>query len=173
MRLSPLHLSALAVALVAAGCATVSTSALVPQTLTLERTVGGTVSIQASGSGKRAYVMRPLVSAEAIHDALTAAVEDAALFDEIVPGDADRNLLVTVERIDEPEIGLDQTCTVTLRWRLTTGDGSRTIWDERITTERTLDFLDEIDSEARGRLAIEGALRSNLREGLERLSRDG
>ena len=117
--------------------------------------------------------MRPLVSAEAIHDALTAAVEDAALFDEIVPGDADRNLLVAVERIDEPEIGLDQTCTVTLRWRLTTGDGSRTIWEERITTERTLDFLDEIDSEARGRLAIEGALRSNLREGLERLSRDG
>lgn len=173
MRLSPLHLSALAVALVTGGCATVSTSALVPQTLTLERIVGGTVSIQAAGSPKRAYLMRPLVSSEAIQDALTAAVEEAGLFDGIVPGGADRNLVVTIERIDEPEIGLDQTCTVTLRWRLTSGDGSRTIWEDRITTERTLDFLDEIDSEARGQLAIEGALRSNLREGLERLSREG
>ena len=173
MRISLLLPSALFGALLAAGCATVSTSALVPEVLAVEQSVGGSVSIRASGSSKRAYVMRPLVSSEAIEEALTMAVQESGLFDEIVPVGADRTLLVTVERIDEPDIGLDQTCTVTIRWRLTTGDGSQTLWEKRITTERTLDFLDEIDSEARGQLAIEGALRLNLREGLEQLSRRG
>lgn len=173
MRFSLLLPPALLVALLAAGCATVATSALVPEALTVDRSVGGSVSIQASGSPKRAYLMRPLVSSEAIEDALSTAVEESELFDEIVPDGADRRLIVTVERIEEPQVGLDQTCTVTLRWQLTTGDESQTLWETRITTERTLDFLDETDSEARGQLAIEGALRGNLREGLERLSREG
>ncbi|MEE2940513.1 MAG: hypothetical protein VX460_09030 [Planctomycetota bacterium] len=160
-------------ALLTAGCATVSTSALVPEALAFERAVGGSVTIRASGSPKRGYVVRPLVSSEAIRDALTTAVLESELFDEIVPAGADRSLLVTVERIEEPEIGLDQTCTVTVHWQLTTGDGARTLWEKRITTTRTIDFLDEIDSEARGQVAIEGALRSNLREGLEQLSRKG
>lgn len=173
MRLSPHLTPAFLTALLAAGCATVSTSALVPNALSVERSVGGSVSIRASGSPKRAYLMPPLVSSEAIEDALVTAVEESELFDEIVSDSADRQLIVKVESIAEPEVGLDQTCTVTLEWRLTTGDESRTLWETRITTERTLDFLDEIDSEARAQLAIEGALRRNLREGLERLSREG
>lgn len=160
-------------ALLTAGCTTVSSHVLVPEALNVERSVGGSVSISTSGSPKRAYVMRPVVTAEAIQDALTAAIEETGIFDRIVSAGADRHLSVSVERIDEPEIGLDQTCTVTLRWRLATGDGSRTLWESRITTKRTLDFLDEFDPEARGQLAIEGALRLNLREGLEQLSQEG
>lgn len=175
MRLSPTLLvsSALLGALLAHGCATVSSSVLVPQSFTMERTLGGTVRIEAEGTSKRAYVMRPLVRSSALEEALTSAIQEAELFDEVVGGSADRVLQVTVERVDEPEIGLDQTCTVALRWALRTGDGQQTLWEELITTERTVNSFEELDSETRGQRAIEGALRLNLRKGLERLSRAG
>ena len=153
-------------------CATVASPLLVPEGLTVERIIGGSVSINATGSAKRAVIMRPLVPSEAIEEALARALQEAGLFDQIVSADGDRHLTVSVERLDEPEIGIDQSCTVTLLWRLCTGDGTRTLWEQRITTERTVDSLDELDSEARGQLAVEGALRRNLRSGIERLSRE-
>lgn len=168
MRLQLLLMSAL----LGAGCTTVASPLLVPQALAVEGDIGGSVSITAAGSAKRAYIMRPLVPAEAIEEALTAAVQAAGLFDEVVPAGGDRQLKVTIERLDEPEIGIDQTCTVTLAWRLSTGDRARTLWEQRITTTRTVNSLDELDSEARGQLAIEGAIRRNLRQGIERLSRE-
>lgn len=176
MRLTPSLLisAALMGVLLAHGCSTVSSSLMVPQTVRIEKALGGTVLIEAAGSPKRAFVGKPLVTGAALSAAVRDAIMAAGLFDETVQGGAsDRILTVTVERLDEPEVGLDQTCEVAMRWRLLTGDRSRTLWEELITTKETVNTYQERDTEVRAERAIEGALRSNVRRGLERMSHAG
>ena len=82
-------------------------------------------------------------------------------------------LTVQIERLDEPGVGIDQTCEVAMRWTLTSGDRSRTIWEELITTRKTVTSYDEIDSSLRAELAVQGALEANLRRATMRLSNEG
>lgn len=176
MRFTPSLLvsAALMGVLLAHGCSTVSSSVMVPETIRIEKALGGTVRIEAAGSSKRAFVGKPLVTGDALSTAVRDAIMAAGLFDETVEGGAsDRILTVTVERLAEPEIGLDQTCEVAMRWRLLTGDRSRTLWEELITTKETINTFQERNTERRGERAIEGALRSNVRRGLERMSHAG
>ena len=176
MRFTPSLLvsAALAGILLAHGCSTVSSSLMVPDNVRIERALGGVVRIDAQGTSKRGFVGRPLVTSEALTAAVRESVLTAGLFDEVTEfGASDRVLSVTVERLSEPDVGLDQTCSVAMRWRLLTGDRSRTIWEELITTEETINSFDELDSESRSGLAIEAALRSNVQRGLERMSHAG
>ncbi len=176
MRLTPSLLvsAALMGILLAHGCSTVSSSVMVPDTVRIEKALGGTIRIEAAGSPKRAFVGKPLVTGEALSSAVRDAIMAAGLFDETVDsGISDRILTVTIERLDEPEIGLDQTCEVAMRWRLLTGDRSRTLWEELITTKTTINTYEERDTEMRAVRAIEGALKSNVRRGLERMSHAG
>lgn len=167
--------AALTGVLLAHGCATVSSSVMVPTSVVkAQAPQAGTVRIDAGGSDRQAFLGRRLVQADALEAAVRESVLGAGLFDEVVSsGSADRILSVTVDRIDEPEIGLDMTCEVSLRWRLMSGDGVRTFWEEVITTEETITTYHEMDSSKRGMLSIEAALRSNLKRGIVRLSNAG
>lgn len=166
--------AALTGVLLAHGCSTVSASLMVPEDVRIERVLGGSVRIDASGTGKRGFVGRPLVKSQALAHAVEEAVMSAGLFDEVADfGVVDRVLAVTIERLDEPEVGLDQTSAVAMRWRLMTGDRSRTIWEELIRTEETIDSFDELDSENRSSMAIQAALKANIKRGIERMSRAG
>ncbi|MEM8713220.1 MAG: hypothetical protein AAGG01_19930, partial [Planctomycetota bacterium] len=143
-------------------------------TVRAEAPQAGTVRIDASGSTRQGFIGRRLVESEALEAAVRESVLSAGLFDEVVnSGSADRILSVTVDRIDEPEIGLDMTCEVALRWRLMSGDGVRTFWEEVITTKETITTYNEMDSSKRGMRSIEAALRSNLKRGIVRLSNAG
>lgn len=177
MRFSPSLLvsAALVGVLLAHGCATVSSSVMVPQDVRIERALGGSVRIEATGTPRRAYIARPLVQDDALAGAVREAVTVAGLFDEVVEGSAraDRVLSVALEDLREPELGLDQTCRATMRWRLLTGDGRSVLWEEAITTDLTVHSFEQVDAEERARMAIEGALRRNIQRGLMSLSREG
>lgn len=167
--------AALAGVLLAHGCATVSSTVMVPERIeSVAASHGGTVRIDASGSARQALIGRRLVEPTALEAAVRESVLTAGLYDEVLDiGHADRVLAVTVEDIKEPAIGLDVTCEVSLRWRLLSGDETRTLWEEVITTKETVNSFDESDSSKRGMMSIEAAMRSNLRRGIARLSDAG
>lgn len=174
MRLTPSFLlSALvAGAMVAHGCSTVASSVMVPKSLEIDAPLGGAVRIEAEGSPAQAWIGTPLVKASELEKALRDSVMTSGLFDEIVEtGDADRVLRVEVERIDEPSMGLDQTCETAFRWQLRTGDGARTLWEKQIVVSETVNTFQETDSEKRRVRAIERAIQGNLRRGIRELSR--
>ncbi len=167
--------AALAGVLLAHGCATVSSSVMVPEKLeSVAISQGGSVRIEAAGSQRQALIGRRLVEPTALEAALRESVLTSGIYDEVVGvGHADRVLAVTVERINEPALGLDMTCEVSLRWRLMSDDESQTFWEEVITTKETINSFHENDSSKRGMMSVEAALRSNLRRGIVRLSNAG
>ncbi|QDV07454.1 hypothetical protein Poly30_29790 [Planctomycetes bacterium Poly30] len=166
--------AALAGVLLAHGCATVSSSVMIPESIEAGLSKGGSVRIDAEGSSRQAFVGRRLVATDALESAVRESVLSAGLYDEVVhKGKADRVLSVTVDRLEEPEIGLDMTCEVALRWRLMSGDRASTYWEEVITTKETINTYQETDSSKRAMKAVEAALRSNLHRGIVRLSNAG
>lgn len=166
--------AALAGVLLAHGCATVSSSVMIPDSIKAGVARGGSVRIDASGSPRQAFIGRRLVETQALEAAVRESVLSAGLYDEVVhSGKADRVLMVAIDRIDEPEIGLDMTCEVAMRWRLMSNDRSRTFWEEVITTKETINTYQETDSSKRAMKAVEAALRSNLQRGIVRLSNAG
>ena len=167
--------AALAGVLLAHGCATVSSTVMVPTELEpVSISQGGSIRIDTKGSDRQALLGRRLVEPTALEAAIRESVLTAAIYDEVVEvGHADRILAVTVERITEPAVALDATCEVSLRWRLMSDDESRTFWEEVITTKSTINSFDESDPAKRAMLSIESAIRSNLHRGIVRLSNAG
>ena len=155
----------------ASGCYSVSSSMMVPDDIEIEQTFGGSVRIETIGSDRQAMLGSRLIPAEELEEAVREIVLRHELFDEVVgEGDADNVLVVEFEMIEEPEVGLDADCKLSMRWRLLSGDGSRTLWEEVVTTDETVNSYQERSSEQRSKSVIEKAVRSNLREGVERLS---
>ena len=164
--------SALAGGLLVLGCSTVASSMMVPETVEVERTLGGTVIVHAHGSEKQAMFGRRLIEPDALQAAVRESILRSQLFEEVIDaGDADNVLTVSFDQIREPEVGLDATCTLSMRWRLQSGDRSRTLWEEVITTEETVHSYQEMSSELRGMAVIEKTIRANIRRGLMRLSK--
>ncbi|MEM1448959.1 MAG: hypothetical protein AAF957_28330 [Planctomycetota bacterium] len=155
----------------ASGCYSVSSSVMVPDDVEIEQTFGGSVRIDTIGSDRQAMIGSRLIPAEELEEAVREVVLRHELFDEVVEeGAADNVLVVEFESIEEPEVGLDADCTLRMRWRLMSGDGSRTLWEEVVTSDETVNSYQERSSEQRSKSVIEKAVRSNLRDGVERLS---
>lgn len=173
MRLTPTLLlsAALLGVLLAHGCSTVSSSVMVPEAVSVERTVGGSVRIDAEGTDRQGIIGKRLIDPEQLTAALRESVLVAGVFDEVVTaGSADHVLSVHVERLDEPELGLDMSCQVAMRWQLQDSGGTRIRWEELVTTKETITTFDKFDVEDRAGAAVAGALRANVRRGIERMS---
>lgn len=154
-----------------AACTSVSSSVMVPANLEVEESVGGSVAIETMGTERQAWVGKRLIDPIEMQSALREAVLRSKVFDEVVEaGGGDQQLVVSVERFEEPEVGLDSHCTLAMRWRLLSGDGTRTVWEEVVSTSETVNTYEGISSEDRGEAVIAKAIRSNIREGIERLS---
>ena len=166
-----LRAALLLLAVAAAGCHTVSSALIIPEDVEVARPLGGSVQIVASGSGKQAHFGPPIVAGEDLEAAITEVVLDCGLYDEVLAGGgAKHRLEVRVTELVEPEVGFDSSCEVTLRWTLKSGDGSRTLWADSITTSATLNSYEEMDSSIRPQLVMEKAMRDNLARGVKALS---
>jgi hypothetical protein len=166
-----LQATLLLLAVAAIGCHTVSSALIVPEDVEVSRTLGGSVQIVASGSPKQAHFGPPIVGAEDLEAALTEVILGCGLYDEVLSG-AGASHLLTVEVIElvEPEVGFDTSSEVTLRWTLKSGDGTRTMWTDSITTSATMNSYEEMDSSLRPQLVMEKAMRRNLAAGVQALS---
>lgn len=166
-----LLLASALLALVSVACATVQSSVMVPERIEVVRTLGGSVTVEAEGSQRQALFGKRLIEPDALQSAVRESILRTKLFDEVVDaGEADHVLIVSFDRMDEPEVGLDARCVLAMRWRLQSGDRSRTLWEEVVTTTQKVNSYEEPSSEARGQAVIAKAIRANIRSGLERLS---
>lgn len=166
-----LKVLALALAVPLTACHSVSSAEIVPRDVEIERALGGSVRILATGSGKQALIGPSVIDAGGLADAVSEAVLACGLFDEVaLEGQADRVLEVEVVELVEPEVGFDSHCSTTLRWSLRSGDGSRVLHTATITTEATMNSYEEMDSTVRPQLVMEKALRENITRGLRSLS---
>lgn len=146
------------------GCATQATfEGMVPTSLQTAKRHPQTVRVDVTGGQETVVMGRPQITNVAFTRALIAAILKSQTFSKVVEDQsqkADYLLTVTLLNMDKRVFGL--TVRIEAGWTLRRTDAGTPIWQQPIISEHT---------DADVRLATEGAARSNIAQGLRRISK--
>lgn len=111
------------------------------------------------------------ISSVAFTEALTDSIAGAKLFDSVVrENNADYILDVTILYYDQPLVGLDLDITMKTKWELTDTKKLTPVWSDTFETTYKAKVGDALIPAEKSRKAYEGAVRTNIAEGIKRLS---
>ena len=146
------------------GCATQATfEGMVPTSFQTAKRHPQTVRVDVTGGQDTALMGRPQITNSAFTRALTESIIKSRTFSKVVEDQnqkADYLLTVTLLNMDKRVFGL--TVRIEAGWTLRRTDAGTAIWQEPIISEHT---------DADARLATEGAARTNIAQGLRRISK--
>lgn len=139
----------------------------------------GTVRVAASGGCEDCASGEARLSAAQLREAAVQALRGSALFAAVQEGPAagpegpppGYDLALHIFRVDVPVLGFDMRCTVELGWTLSRPGAAGPVWQQAIETTQTARVGDAFAAVERVRLCWEGAVRTNLAEGIGRLAR--
>jgi hypothetical protein len=154
------------------GCATpVTHEALIPVSMEVAKHHPQTVSVVAGGGAETSAVGKSQVSDAELQQAVAAAINQTKTFSKVVDGKkGDYILNVNVFNLTQPSFGFSFTVKVEMGWTLTRADTGAKVWQESITSEHTAGATDAFAGVTRLKMATEGAIRNNVKQGLTKLS---
>lgn len=166
-----LVLASLSVVLLASGCAA-KASRMVPRDFELVNKHPYTVSVNESIGGIDA---KPLwysqVSNSAFTEALSNALAKSGVFQTVTKGDgADYILDVTILKYDQPWHGANIVIGMETKWELTNAKTHAPVWSNTFATAYRAVWLESLFDGERIEKAHEAAARTNIKEGIRRLS---
>jgi hypothetical protein len=154
------------------GCATpVNHEALVPVALELAKHHPQSVAVVAAGGSETSASGKPQVSDAELQQAVAAAITQTKTFSRVVDGkNGDYILTVNVFNLTQPSFGFSFTVGAEMGWTLTRADTGAKVWQESIKSEHTASATDAFSGTTRLKMATEGAIRNNVKQGLTKLS---
>jgi hypothetical protein len=157
--------------LLAGGCAARS-AMMVPAGFEVAKKIPGAVRVEEAVGG---HETNPLwtsqISSTAFTEALTNSIAKAGLFDSVLKqGNADYILNVTILSYDQPWVGLDLDIKMKTKWELTDAKKLIPVWSDTFETTYRAKASDALIAAERLQKANEGAVRTNIAEGINRLS---
>jgi hypothetical protein len=172
MKTSIINLCCLvSVVLFAGGCAARS-AMMVPASFEVSKKIPGSVRVEDAVGGRETNPLwTSQISSSAYTEALTNSIAKAELFDSVLKkGNADYILNVTLLGYDQPWIGLDFDVKMKAKWELTDAKKLTPVWSDTFETTYRAKVGDALIAAERLQKANEGAVRTNLAEGIKRLS---
>jgi hypothetical protein len=176
------------IALVAAGCAPLK--GIRPETFEVKyrsaASVRTRVEFNLSGRSVESLEVGVLFSKASLSgsefaEALDDSIRRSGLFAQVTKSRAEYDLVVSVINLREgsggayvsiltsPDAG-GSSCTITVEWKLTKAGTNDPIYDEWVTTTSRASTGEALRGSRRTALALERAVRENLKEGIRRLS---
>jgi hypothetical protein len=162
----------LALALVTAlvGCSVKGRPAeMVPRDMQAVTQHPQTVSLAVQGTEGNAITSVTLIDATDFERALTMAIDQQRVFSAVVPGRSGDLLLEVEAFATAPAAGLDMNVNVNGAWRLRKVSTGAVVLDEFVTASHRTTVGEAFVGRTRVRLAIEGAARKFIAEGLRRI----
>ena len=175
MNLKTLFISLLALSgLFLGGCATEGSSDAMVAKITHSVTKhSASLILKVTGGAEKTSDSATQISNPNFNTALARSIEQSGLFARIVPAgqpEADFQLEVALAELQQPVIGVSMTVTVEATWTLTRASNGFVIWQKLISTSYTTDAKDAFTGIERVRLALDGAARDNIHDGITQLS---
>jgi len=144
---------------------------MVPSNLQLVNHHANTVATTVSGGEKTNPLWTSEISSEGFKQALDQSLRESGLFSGISQGSgSDYQLTVQLSKAEQPLVGLGMTVRLSVDWQLSRTTDGQAVWQETIYSEYTAQFTESVIGYERLRKANEGAVRENIRKGMERLS---
>ena len=130
-----------------------------------------TVSTEVIGGEETSALGMSKVSDAGFQEALATAILESGVFSNVVSiGGSDYHLEVVITNLGQPFAGFDMTVTLTAHWELTKRGASKALWQDFVSKKYTARAGDAFVGVERLRMANEGAVRENIKEGLRLLS---
>jgi hypothetical protein len=151
------------------GCATLTHEGMVPTKFEITKKHSQSVSISVTGGGEGAAQISDI----SFMKALTDSIAKSQTFSRIVEGkDGDYLLTVSIFNVERPSLpfGLSFTINMEAGWTLQRINNKTIIWQESIKSTHTATIDDAFVGAKRFQLAIEGAARNNIAQGLAKIS---
>lgn len=165
-------LALLAVVVALAGCASpANRDAMTTTSVASSKKLPFSVSVKTGGGSET----NPLWSADISDDDLRAAIEKSitqtALFKEVVKGKTgDYELSVSIVKLSKPTFGAAFTVDMEAGWSLVKLSDNSVAMRRVVKSTYTGGAFDSLVGTTRLRMAVEGAARNNIKQGLEAVS---
>jgi len=169
--MSTIVLTILSAFLLNSGCAA-QASRMVPLEFDVANKHPHTVSINESIGGKETNPLwTSQISNKAFTEALNNALVQSGVFQSVIKdGDADYILDVTILEYDQPWLGADIDIRMKTKWELADAKTLVPVWSETFETTYRAKLTDALIAAERLQKANEGSVRTNIKEGIRRLS---
>jgi len=126
-----------------------------------------TVSVTTSGGSETSSMGSSAIANADLKAAIEKSILESKVFKEVVQGNAGQyQLNVAVTQIDKPTFGASFTVTLETAWSLVRTSDKQVIWRKAITGAHTATMSDAFVGIKRLQLAVEGAARANIEQGL-------
>lgn len=164
--------AAIAVAAALAGCATPAhqgNMAAAPVAST--KKFPHSVNVETRGGSATGPMDSSNVSNEDLKAAIEASITTSGLFKSVLPTkNADYELSVTVAALDKPVFGGAFTVTLDTGWNLVRKSDGAVVLRKAVRSAHTVQMSEAFVGATRLRLALEGAVRKNISEGLQAIA---
>ena len=154
------------------GCATSAQyTAMVPSNIQLVNHHPDTVATSVTGGEKTNPLWTSEISSDGYKQALDVAVRESDLFSGVgAQNESDYQVTVRLNKAKQPMVGLGMTVRLSADWMLVRNSDNQIVWQETVDSEYTAKFSEHMIGYERLRKANEGAVRENIRIGLEHIS---
>jgi uncharacterized lipoprotein YajG len=165
-------LAALAGIVLLAGCATsANRDAMTAGSISSAKKNPYSLSVKTGGGNETSAMGSSEISNDDLRAAIEKSVTQSALFKEVVQGkNGDYELSVTVARLSKPTFGASFTVDMEAGWSLVKASDKSVVMRKSITSSYTASMGDSLVGVTRLRLAVEGAARNNIKQGLEAIA---
>ncbi|MCP5267944.1 MAG: hypothetical protein H6943_02780 [Zoogloeaceae bacterium] len=167
---------ALALAVIAAaalsGCASsANREAMTAQDMTLAKRHDQTVSVKTAGGSETGAMDSSNIEDADFKAAIEDSIKNSKVFRSIVQGkEADYELSVSIIHLDKPVFGLTFTVNMEATWVLVKQSDRSVVMKKSIQSTHSAGFSDAAAGVTRLRLAVEGAARKNIEQGLQAIA---
>lgn len=171
-KLAPFSLrAAMAITMVAllAGCASSANwQAMTPTAVVTTKKFTQTVSVKTTGGNATGTMDSSNISNDDLKAAIEKSITQSKLFAAVLPvGGEDYELTVAITQLSKPNFGLAFTVDMEAGWVLVKRSDKTMVWRKSIKSSHTASMSDAFVGVKRLQMAVEGAARQNIEEGLK------
>ncbi len=130
-----------------------------------------TVVVKTSGGGETGAMDSSNIADADLKTAIESSITQSGVFAHVIQGTgADYDLSVTIIRLSKPLMGFSMTVTMEAAWSLVKSADKSVVLRKPVTSTFTAGMGDAFAGVTRLRMAVEGAARENIAQGLNAIS---
>lgn len=130
-----------------------------------------TVAVKTGGGSETGAMDSSNITDADLKAAIEDSITQSKVFKSVIQGkDSDYELAVSIVQLDKPVFGLSFTVNMEAAWVLSKQSDRSVVMKKSVKSSHTATFSDSAVGVTRLRLAVEGAAKKNIEQGLQEIS---
>lgn len=154
------------------GCASpANRQAMIPSAIQAQKALGDSVRVQTAGGSETGSMDSSNVADADLKAAIESALTDARLFKQVIlQGNSEYELSVRITSLRKPLVGFAFTVDMEAAWSLVRVSDRKPVFQKSVVSSYTAGMSEAFVGVTRLRMAVEGAARENIAQGIRALS---